>query len=76
LFAEVARLGEDRAVDHYLSTALPIAALVTKYRLPADAAFGLFATARSVGLIAHGIEQLGVGQVIRPRGRYIGILPP
>ena len=124
LLAEVGRLGEDRAVDHYLSAALPIAgfghhlypdgdprahallalfepppeimgfihrvtsltgmkpnidialaALVARYRLPTDAAFGLFSTARSVGLIAHCLEQLGVGQVIRPRGRYIGIPP-
>ena len=124
LFAEVARLGEDRAVDHYLSSALSIAgfghhlypdgdpradtllglfeptkeisrfiqkvtnltgmkpnidialaALVVRYRLPTDAAFGLFATARSVGLIAHCMEQLDVGQVIRPRGRYVGLMP-
>lgn len=54
---------------------IALAALVTRFRLPKDAAFGLFATARSVGLIAHCIEQLSVGQVIRPRGRYIGIRP-
>jgi citrate synthase len=125
LFADVARLGEDSVVDHYLSTglALPgfghhlypdgdprggallalfeappviarfiakvtsltgqqptldvaLAALVARHRLPADAAFALFATARSVGLLAHAIEQLAVGQVIRPRGRYTGVLPP
>ncbi|MEO6292019.1 MAG: citrate synthase, partial [Burkholderiaceae bacterium] len=52
-----------------------LAALVARYRLPADAAFGLFATARSVGLLAHGMEQLNVAQVIRPRGRYVGIVP-
>lgn len=52
-----------------------LAALVVHHRLPADAAFGLFATARSVGLLAHCMEQLGVHQVIRPRGRYTG-LPP
>jgi len=52
-----------------------LAALVARYRLPADAAFGLFATARSVGLLAHSMEQLGVAQVIRPRGRYVGPLP-
>lgn len=51
-----------------------LAALVAHYRLPADAAFSLFATARSVGLLAHCFEQLGVAQVIRPRGRYVG--PP
>ena len=58
---------------------LALVALVARYRLPADAAFGLFATARSVGLLAHAMEQLSVAQVIRPRGRYVGpapILPP
>lgn len=52
-----------------------LAALVTHYGLPDDAAFGMFATARSVGLLAHSLEQLTVGQVIRPRGRYVGIAP-
>ena len=52
-----------------------LAALAAHLSLPADAVFGLFATARSVGLLAHCLEQLSVGQVIRPRGRYVG-LPP
>lgn len=52
-----------------------LAALVAHHRLPADAAFGLFATARSVGLLAHSLEQLGESQVIRPRGRYVGPVP-
>ncbi|QHJ00920.1 citrate synthase [Xylophilus rhododendri] len=51
-----------------------LAALVAHCRLPADAAFGLFTTARSIGLLAHSLEQLSVAQVIRPRGRYVG--PP
>ena len=49
-----------------------LAALVTRYRLPGDAAFALFAIARSVGLLAHSMEQIDVGKVIRPRGRYVG----
>ncbi|MDB5938053.1 MAG: Citrate synthase [Polaromonas sp.] len=52
-----------------------LAALVSHHRLPVDAAFGLFATARSVGLLAHSLEQLDVAQVIRPRGRYVGLVP-
>jgi citrate synthase len=51
---------------------IALAAMVIKYKLPSDAAFGLFATSRSVGLLAHCIEQLSVAQVIRPRGRYTG----
>jgi len=52
-----------------------LATLVAHYRLPADAAFSLLATARSVGLLAHGLEQLDVVQMIRPRGRYVGRMP-
>lgn len=52
-----------------------LATLAARHALPGDAAFALFATARSVGLLAHAIEQIGgVDAVIRPRGRYIG--PP
>ncbi|HSW06898.1 citrate synthase, partial [Aquabacterium sp.] len=56
-----------------------LAALVARYRLRGDAAFALFAVARSVGLLAHAMEQLSVDSVIRPRGRYTGPsteLPP
>ncbi|HXZ10081.1 MAG TPA: citrate synthase [Paraburkholderia sp.] len=49
-----------------------LATLAAQLKLPRDASFALFATARSVGLLAHCIEQLRVGKVIRPRGRYTG----
>jgi citrate synthase len=49
-----------------------LAAMVTHHHLPADAAFALFATARSIGLLAHTLEQLNGDQVIRPRGKYVG----
>lgn len=52
-----------------------LAALVARHRLPIDAAFGLFAISRSVGLLAHSMEQLAEPQVIRPRGRYVGPVP-
>ncbi|MFB9128274.1 citrate synthase [Paraburkholderia dipogonis] len=51
---------------------IALAALAAQLALPRDASFALFATARSVGLLAHCIEQLRVGKVIRPRGRYTG----
>lgn len=52
-----------------------LAALAAHDRLPPDASFALFAIARSVGLLAHAIEQLGIDAVIRPRGRYVGPMP-
>ncbi|UVE67847.1 citrate synthase family protein [Burkholderia pyrrocinia] len=49
-----------------------LAMLSVQLQLPRDAAFGLFSIARSAGLLAHCIEQLRVGKVIRPRSRYTG----
>ncbi|MEN8514403.1 citrate/2-methylcitrate synthase [Burkholderia sp. RS02] len=49
-----------------------LAILSVQLQLPRDAAFGLFSIARSVGLLAHCIEQLRVSKVIRPRSRYTG----
>jgi citrate synthase len=40
--------------------------------LPQGAALGIFLIARSVGWIAHAIEQYESGVLIRPRARYIG----
>jgi citrate synthase len=44
-------------------------------RLPEDAPFGLFATARCAGWIAHAIEQGQSDALIRPRARYVGPEP-
>ncbi|MBB1624235.1 citrate synthase family protein [Achromobacter sp. UMC71] len=43
--------------------------------LPVGAAFGLFALGRSIGWLAHGLEQRGSQSVIRPRAAYTGIRP-
>jgi len=51
-----------------------LAALTRTIGLPSDASFALFALGRSVGWIAHAIEQLESGVLIRPRARYVG--PP
>jgi citrate synthase len=39
-------------------------------RLPVGAAFALFAVGRTVGWIAHALEQWQSGQLIRPRAQY------
>jgi citrate synthase len=48
---------------------------VTALGLPQGSAFALFLVARSVGWIAHAIEQYETGELIRPRARYVGPRP-
>jgi citrate synthase len=43
--------------------------------LPAHSGFHLFTLGRTVGWIAHAIEQRESGAFIRPRARYVGVLP-
>lgn len=44
-------------------------------RLPTEAPLILFALGRTVGWIAHAIEQSSTPHLIRPRARYTGVLP-
>lgn len=52
-----------------------LVALADALDLPEDAPFAVFATARCAGWIAHAVEQLQTGQLIRPRARYTGPAP-
>lgn len=49
-----------------------LAALADRYDLPDEAPLTLFALGRSVGWLAHMMEQIRSGQLIRPRARYVG----
>jgi len=75
LFAELAMVGEAMSgekpnIDFALS------ALVAAYDLPEDAPLQIFALARSVGWLAHALEQIETGALIRPRARYVGVPTP
>lgn len=48
-----------------------LCALERAYGLPAGAGVCLFATGRSVGWIAHAMEQRESGRLIRPRARFV-----
>jgi len=52
-----------------------LAAVTRAYGLPARAPVLLFALGRTVGWIAHAIEEYASGQLIRPRARYTGPSP-
>ena len=43
--------------------------------LPPESPLALFALGRTVGWIAHAIEQYADNRLIRPRARYVGVLP-
>jgi len=54
------------------NTDVALAALVEYCQLPEGAAFALFAIGRSVGWIAHSVEQIMDGSHLRPRAHYTG----
>lgn len=59
-------LGERPTIDFALVVLARVLAL------PADAALALFAIGRTIGWIAHAIEQYAQDTVIRPRAKYVG----
>jgi citrate synthase len=61
-------VGERPSIDFAL------AAPTSVYGLPAEAPLIVFSLARSVGWLAHALEQVITGHLIRPRARYVG--PP
>ena len=61
-------VGESVNVDFALT------AMTSAYHLPHDAPLIIFALARTVGWLAHAMEQSTSGRLIRPRARYVG--PP
>jgi len=52
-----------------------VAVMVHALGLPAGHEIALFAIARTAGWMAHGIEQMHGGALIRPRARYTGPAP-
>jgi citrate synthase len=56
----------------HLDFALAAASILL--RLPPGSAQGLPLVGRSVGWVAHAIEQRAAGVLIRPRARYVGVL--
>jgi citrate synthase len=52
-----------------------LAAVARVLSLPAGSPLILFAIGRSVGWIGHALEQYATGQLIRPRAKYVGVMP-
>ncbi len=64
-----------RLTGQFPNVDFALAAASTALELPPNAALGLFVIGRTVGWIAHAIEQYESGVLIRPRARYIGPRP-
>jgi len=62
-------MGEYPILDFGLVT------LARALELPPGAPLALFALGRTVGWIGHALEQYRSQQLIRPRARYVGVLP-
>ena len=71
LFAQVRSAAEDLTGEG-ANVDFALAALADAFALPRHAPFVIFALSRSVGWIAHSLEQIATGQLIRPRARYVG----
>jgi citrate synthase len=81
VLASNATAGEFVAAVEHLTGRRPsldvaLVALRRHLKLPIGSAFDLFALGRSVGWIAHALEQRSAGQLIRPRAIYTGPPPP
>jgi citrate synthase len=68
------RAAAERITGEQPNIDFALGALTAAYDLPADTPLTLFAMARSVGWVAHALEQRAIGSLIRPRARYVG--PP
>jgi citrate synthase len=55
---------------------LALAGLATSMRLRPGSAATIFALARTVGLVAHGLEEYRHRLRFRPRATYVGVAPP
>jgi len=53
----------------------PLVALAQALKLPDGAALTLFALGRTIGWIGHAMEQYARDEMIRPRAKYVGVMP-
>ena len=52
-----------------------LVAIARVLRLPAGSPLTIFAIGRTIGWIGHALEQYATGQLIRPRAKYVGVVP-
>jgi citrate synthase len=70
-YAELATAGQE-IVGEGVNIDFALTAMSAAFDLPDDAPLVIFALARTVGWLAHAMEQIESGHLIRPRARYTG----
>lgn len=74
LHRQLASLIED-ATGERPNVDFALAVLTSTLGLPSRTSLALFALGRCAGWLAHALEQVETGRLIRPRARYIGAKP-
>lgn len=74
-FAERVAAAVEQQIDRKPNVDFATVTLERVLGLPTDSALALFLLGRTVGWIAHAIEQAAHGALIRPRARYTGPRP-
>lgn len=72
--ADVVGIARDRGLP-FPNVDLALAGLTTSMRLRPGSASTIFALARVVGLVAHGLEEYRHRLRFRPRATYVGVVP-
>lgn len=74
VFHDVRQAGEEM-VGEKVNIDFALAAMTAAFDLPEEAPIIIFALARTAGWLAHAMEQIESGHLIRPRARYVGPSP-
>ena len=74
-FAERLSAAVERLIDRKANVDFSSVAVERALGLPKDSALSIFLLGRTVGWIAHSLEQAAHGALIRPRARYTGPQP-
>ena len=75
-FADRVAQAGDRLLDRRPNVDFATVTIERVLGLPRDSALAMFLLGRTVGWIAHALEQAAHGGLIRPRARYTGPRPP
>ncbi|CDM58074.1 MULTISPECIES: citrate synthase family protein [Rhizobium] len=70
-YAKLAAVGQE-IIGESVNIDFALTAMTAVFNLPDNAPLVIFALARTVGWLAHAMEQVESGHLIRPRARYTG----